>query len=158
MYLGPNLNQKNELISGIDFCVRSFWWWCLCHVANGDRRYEAVERRGHLVSTHSLRLPLLSLSLSPSKAITGGVTPRREPDGFTVQSKDLPAHRISTSFRPPSSILTDSRRISPSSSESNDTRKENLSKLAILDTLLTKPGTLSEAEEVVKNKLLAQLF
>ncbi|XP_013650423.2 glutathione S-transferase T2-like [Brassica napus] len=37
-------------------------------------------------------------------------------------------------------------------------RKENLSKLAILDTLLTKPGTLSEAEEVVKNKLLAQLF
>ena len=37
-------------------------------------------------------------------------------------------------------------------------RKENLSKLAILDTLQTKPGTLSEAEEVVKNKLLAQLF
>lgn len=37
-------------------------------------------------------------------------------------------------------------------------RKENLSKLAILDTLLTKPGTLSESEEVVKNKLLAQLF
>ena len=37
-------------------------------------------------------------------------------------------------------------------------RKKNLSKLAILDTLLTKPGTLSEAEEVVKNKLLAQLF
>ncbi|XP_013669417.1 glutathione S-transferase T2-like [Brassica napus] len=37
-------------------------------------------------------------------------------------------------------------------------RKEKLSKLAILDTLLAKPGTLSEAEEVVKNKLLAQLF
>ncbi|KAF2615120.1 hypothetical protein F2Q70_00009567 [Brassica cretica] len=37
-------------------------------------------------------------------------------------------------------------------------RKEKLSKLAILDILLAKPGTLSEAEEVVKNKLLAELF
>ncbi|KAF3530968.1 hypothetical protein DY000_02038610 [Brassica cretica] len=36
--------------------------------------------------------------------------------------------------------------------------KERLSKLAILDTLLAKPGPLSEAEEVVKNKLLAQYF
>lgn len=37
-------------------------------------------------------------------------------------------------------------------------RKENLSKLAILDTLLVKQGPLTEAEEIVKNKLLAQLF
>ncbi|KAF3602449.1 hypothetical protein F2Q69_00034220 [Brassica cretica] len=36
--------------------------------------------------------------------------------------------------------------------------KERLSKLAILDRLLAKPGPLSEAEEVVKNKLLAQYF
>ncbi|KAG2306243.1 hypothetical protein Bca52824_025991 [Brassica carinata] len=36
--------------------------------------------------------------------------------------------------------------------------KERLSKLAILDTLLAKTGTLSEAEEIVKNKLLAQYF
>ncbi|KAL0711479.1 hypothetical protein Bca4012_018457 [Brassica carinata] len=35
--------------------------------------------------------------------------------------------------------------------------KEKLSKYAILDTLLTK-APLSEAEEVVKNKLLAELF
>ena len=36
--------------------------------------------------------------------------------------------------------------------------KERLSKLAILDTLLAKLGPLSEAEDVVKNKLLAQYF
>ena len=36
--------------------------------------------------------------------------------------------------------------------------KERLSKLAILDTLLAKPGPLSEPEEVVKNKLLALYF
>ena len=36
--------------------------------------------------------------------------------------------------------------------------KEKLSKLAILDTLLAKKEPLSEAEEVVKNKLLAQYF
>ncbi|XP_013632411.1 PREDICTED: glutathione S-transferase T3-like [Brassica oleracea var. oleracea] len=36
--------------------------------------------------------------------------------------------------------------------------KERLSKLAILDTLLAKKEPLSEAEEVVKNKLLAQYF
>jgi len=36
--------------------------------------------------------------------------------------------------------------------------KERLSKLAILDTLLAKTGPLSEAEEIVKNKLLAQYF
>ncbi|XP_013639298.1 glutathione S-transferase T3-like [Brassica napus] len=35
-------------------------------------------------------------------------------------------------------------------------RKEKLSKLAILDTLLAKTEPLSEAEEVAKNKLLAQ--
>ncbi|KAF2575383.1 hypothetical protein F2Q70_00002355 [Brassica cretica] len=34
--------------------------------------------------------------------------------------------------------------------------KERLSKLAILDTLLAKKEPLSEAEEVVKNKLLAR--
>ncbi|KAG2264776.1 hypothetical protein Bca52824_071855 [Brassica carinata] len=37
-------------------------------------------------------------------------------------------------------------------------RKERLSRLAILDTLLGKTQPLSEAEEVVKNKLLAELF
>ncbi|KAL0845961.1 hypothetical protein Bca101_019207 [Brassica carinata] len=37
-------------------------------------------------------------------------------------------------------------------------RKERLSKLAILDTLLTKTQPLSEAEEAVKNKLLAECF
>ncbi|KAF8090816.1 hypothetical protein N665_0466s0020 [Sinapis alba] len=37
-------------------------------------------------------------------------------------------------------------------------KKETLSKLAILDTLLAKKESLSEAEEVVKNKLLAQYF
>ncbi|KAG2283465.1 hypothetical protein Bca52824_054685 [Brassica carinata] len=36
--------------------------------------------------------------------------------------------------------------------------KEKLSKLAILDTLLAKKEPLSEAEEVVKNKLLAHYF
>ncbi|XP_048624028.1 glutathione S-transferase T3-like [Brassica napus] len=36
--------------------------------------------------------------------------------------------------------------------------KEKLSKLAILDTLLAKKEPLSEAEEVVKNKLLALYF
>ncbi|KAG2312913.1 hypothetical protein Bca52824_024470 [Brassica carinata] len=36
--------------------------------------------------------------------------------------------------------------------------KEKLSKLAILDTLLAKKEPLSEAEEVVKNKLLAAYF
>ncbi|XP_013674466.2 glutathione S-transferase T2-like [Brassica napus] len=36
--------------------------------------------------------------------------------------------------------------------------KERLSKVAILDTLLAKTGPLSEAEEIVKNKLLAQYF
>ncbi|KAJ4893395.1 Uncharacterized protein Rs2_20189 [Raphanus sativus] len=36
-------------------------------------------------------------------------------------------------------------------------KKEKLSKLAILDTLLNKKEPLSEAEEVVKNKLLALL-
>ncbi|KAL0742824.1 hypothetical protein Bca4012_084337 [Brassica carinata] len=36
--------------------------------------------------------------------------------------------------------------------------KEKLSKLAILDTLLAKTNPLSEAEEVVKNKLLALYF
>ncbi|KAG2271124.1 hypothetical protein Bca52824_065679 [Brassica carinata] len=36
--------------------------------------------------------------------------------------------------------------------------KEKLSKLAILDTLLAKQQPLSEAEEVVKNKLLALYF
>ncbi|KAL0700815.1 hypothetical protein Bca4012_056937 [Brassica carinata] len=35
-------------------------------------------------------------------------------------------------------------------------RKEKLSKLTILDTLLAKTGPLSEAEEVAKNKLLAE--
>ncbi|XP_013721575.2 glutathione S-transferase T3-like [Brassica napus] len=38
------------------------------------------------------------------------------------------------------------------------TMKEKLSKLAILDTLLAKKDPLSEAEEIVKNKLLAQYF
>ncbi|XP_022546339.2 glutathione S-transferase T3-like [Brassica napus] len=37
-------------------------------------------------------------------------------------------------------------------------RKEKLSKLAILDTLLARTGPLSEAEEVAKNKLLAEYF
>ena len=37
-------------------------------------------------------------------------------------------------------------------------RKERLSKLAILDTLLAKTEPLSVAEEVVKNKLLNLLF
>lgn len=37
-------------------------------------------------------------------------------------------------------------------------KKEKLSKLAILDTLLNKKEPLSEAEEVVKNKLLALYF
>ncbi|XP_013595064.1 PREDICTED: glutathione S-transferase T3-like [Brassica oleracea var. oleracea] len=37
-------------------------------------------------------------------------------------------------------------------------RKERLSRLAILDTLLGNTQPLSEAEEVVKNKLLAELF
>jgi len=37
-------------------------------------------------------------------------------------------------------------------------RKEKLSKLAILDTLLAKKDPLSESEETVKNKLLAELF
>ena len=36
--------------------------------------------------------------------------------------------------------------------------KEKLSKLAILDTLLTREQPLSDAEEVVKNKLLALYF
>ncbi|KAG2311350.1 hypothetical protein Bca52824_022907 [Brassica carinata] len=36
--------------------------------------------------------------------------------------------------------------------------KEKLSKLAILDTLLAKKEPLSEAEEVVKNKLLVLYF
>ena len=36
--------------------------------------------------------------------------------------------------------------------------KEKLSRLAILDSLLTKKDPLTEAEEVVKNKLLAQYF
>ncbi|KAG2252919.1 hypothetical protein Bca52824_083055 [Brassica carinata] len=36
--------------------------------------------------------------------------------------------------------------------------KDTLSKLAILDTLLAKKEPLSEAEEVVKNKLLAKYF
>ncbi|KAF3609483.1 hypothetical protein DY000_02051166 [Brassica cretica] len=36
--------------------------------------------------------------------------------------------------------------------------KEKLSKLAILDTLLAKQEPLSEAEEVVKNKLFAEYF
>ncbi|KAF3515492.1 hypothetical protein DY000_02058660 [Brassica cretica] len=36
--------------------------------------------------------------------------------------------------------------------------KEKLSKLAILDTLLAKKDPLSEAEEIVKNKLLTQYF
>ncbi|WZZ79613.1 hypothetical protein YC2023_100185 [Brassica napus] len=36
--------------------------------------------------------------------------------------------------------------------------KERLSKLAILDTLLAKSEPLTEAEEVVKNKLLAAYF
>ncbi|KAF2566959.1 hypothetical protein F2Q68_00027411 [Brassica cretica] len=35
-------------------------------------------------------------------------------------------------------------------------RKEKLSKLAILDTLLAKTEPLSEAEEVAKNKLLTE--
>ncbi|KAF2540010.1 hypothetical protein F2Q68_00029790 [Brassica cretica] len=35
--------------------------------------------------------------------------------------------------------------------------KEKLSKLAILDTILAKKEPLSEAEEVVKNKLLTEL-
>ena len=38
------------------------------------------------------------------------------------------------------------------------TMKEKLSKLAILDALLAKKNQLSEAEEIVKNKLLAQYF
>ncbi|XP_048611705.1 glutathione S-transferase T3-like [Brassica napus] len=37
-------------------------------------------------------------------------------------------------------------------------RKERLSRLAILDTLLTKPVPLTEREESAKNKLLAELF
>ncbi|KAF3598510.1 hypothetical protein F2Q69_00032969 [Brassica cretica] len=37
-------------------------------------------------------------------------------------------------------------------------RKERLSKLSILDTLLAKTEPLSEAEEAVKNKLLAECF
>ncbi|KAJ4886407.1 Uncharacterized protein Rs2_26155 [Raphanus sativus] len=37
-------------------------------------------------------------------------------------------------------------------------KKETLSKLAILDTLCAKKEPLSEAEEVVKNKLLAKYF
>ncbi|XP_013624914.1 PREDICTED: glutathione S-transferase T3-like [Brassica oleracea var. oleracea] len=37
-------------------------------------------------------------------------------------------------------------------------RKERLSRLAILDTLLGKTQPFSEAEEVVKNKLIAELF
>ncbi|KAG2298154.1 hypothetical protein Bca52824_034626 [Brassica carinata] len=36
--------------------------------------------------------------------------------------------------------------------------KEKLSKLAILDTLLAKKDPLSESEEAVKNKLLAECF
>ena len=36
--------------------------------------------------------------------------------------------------------------------------KEKLSKLTILDTLLAKKEPLSETEEVVKNKLLAEYF
>ena len=36
--------------------------------------------------------------------------------------------------------------------------KEKLSKLAILDTLLAKKEPLREAEEVVKNKMLALYF
>ena len=35
---------------------------------------------------------------------------------------------------------------------------EKLSKLAILDTLLAKKDPLSETEEAVKNKLLAECF
>lgn len=37
-------------------------------------------------------------------------------------------------------------------------KKEKLSKLAILDTLLTKKEPLSEAEETAKNKILAEFF
>ncbi|KAG2291925.1 hypothetical protein Bca52824_038594 [Brassica carinata] len=37
-------------------------------------------------------------------------------------------------------------------------RKERLSKLAILDTLLAKKEPLKEAEEVVKNNLLKLLY
>ncbi|KAL0740417.1 hypothetical protein Bca4012_081930 [Brassica carinata] len=37
-------------------------------------------------------------------------------------------------------------------------RKERLSKLTILDTLLAKKEPLTEAEDVVKNKLLAMMF
>ena len=36
--------------------------------------------------------------------------------------------------------------------------KEKLSKLAILDTLLSKKEPLTESEDVVKNKLLLQYF
>ena len=38
------------------------------------------------------------------------------------------------------------------------TMKEKLSKLAILNTLLAKKKPLSEAEEFVKNKLMAEYF
>ena len=37
-------------------------------------------------------------------------------------------------------------------------RKERLSRLAILDSLLTRTEPLTEAEVVVKNKLLLELF
>lgn len=37
-------------------------------------------------------------------------------------------------------------------------KKEKLSKLAVLDTLLTRKEPLSESEEAVKNILLAELF
>lgn len=37
-------------------------------------------------------------------------------------------------------------------------KKERLSKYAILDTLLAKKDPLTEAKEIVKNKLLAGLF
>ncbi|KAF3603840.1 hypothetical protein F2Q69_00034219, partial [Brassica cretica] len=58
---------------------------------------EAVEGSGRSVSIHSLRLPLLSLSLSPEKAISRAVKQLRLPHRSTVQSKALPPHRISTS-------------------------------------------------------------
>ncbi|KAF2616063.1 hypothetical protein F2Q70_00009569 [Brassica cretica] len=62
------------------------------------RAYEAVEGSGDSVSIHSLRLPLLSFFLSPSKAITRALKQRHEPHGFTVQSKAQPRHRFSSRF------------------------------------------------------------
>ncbi|CAF2103533.1 unnamed protein product [Brassica napus] len=180
------------------------------------------EKRSFRLDPFSSSPSSLSLSLSLEKAISRPVKRRRLPH----RSKAQTPHRIFSRFRRPSSILTQSRRISPSSSESkrykwlslntpkpsgsskrnagefgsqtsnttvgdeevrpegskaakarkNNTQgiksmadfttvmelkkddlllKERLSKLAILDTLLAKPGPLSEPEEVVKNKLLA---